>query len=200
MTKPSVIVIASSNAGKLRELRQILSTLGAEIEAQSEFNTPEVAETGLSFVENAIIKARQACKYSGFPAIADDSGIEVDALGGQPGVFSARFAGENASDDDNNAKLLDLLREVPEEQRTVRYRCSMVYMRHAEDPSPLVVDGSWEGRFILTPRGTEGFGYDPYFFLPTQGITAAELSATEKNTCSHRAIASEKLLKKLSLL
>ena len=180
------LVLASANPGKLRELAAILDDLGYELHPQSEFGVGEVAETGTTFVENAIIKARHAAQHTGLPALADDSGIEVDALDGAPGVYSARFSGEDASDADNNALLVEKLREVPAADRSARYRAVIVLLRHAADPSPLICEGSWEGMIQLTPAGEGGFGYDPYFFLPELGCTSAQLSAAEKNRISHR--------------
>lgn len=188
------IVLASNNAGKVREFQQMLADKGLEVVAQSHFNIPSVPETGTTFVENAIIKARHACKLANCPAIADDSGIEVDALNGAPGVYSARFAGENARDADNNAKLVELLTNVPEAERTARYHCLLVYMRHAEDPTPLICHGTFEGRVQLTPRGENGFGYDPHFFVPDLNCTAAELTPEVKNAISHRGKAMAALL------
>ena len=193
------LVVASSNPGKLRELVQLFDGLGYQLYPQSEFGVVEVPETGTTFVENAIIKARNAAQHTGFAAIADDSGIEVDALNGEPGVYSARFAGANASDEANNALLVEKLRSVPEQQRSARYRAVIVYMRNANDPSPIICEGSWEGSIILEPRGQGGFGYDPYFYLADQGCTSAELSAELKNQLSHRGHALRKLLEKLSL-
>ncbi len=190
-----VVVLASGNAGKLRELGRILAPLGVELRAQSEFDVPEVAEDGLSFVENAIIKARAACEYSGLPAIADDSGLEVDYLQGAPGIHSARFSGEG--DAGNNAKLLRALDGVPAEQRTARFQCVLVYMRHAADPTPLVCQASWEGSILSAPRGEQGFGYDPLFYVPDQGCSSAELDRDLKNRISHRARASALLLEAL---
>ncbi len=192
------LVLASGNPGKLRELRQILEDLGYELHAQSEFGVSEVAETGTTFVENAIIKARHAADQTGLPALADDSGIEVDALDGAPGVFSARFAGEDADDDANNALLVEKLREVPAEQRSARYRAVIVLMRHSADPSPLICEGSWEGRIQLQPAGDGGFGYDPYFYLPELGCSSAQLSAEEKNRLSHRGQALAELKRRLT--
>ena len=192
------LVLASGNPGKLRELRQILEDLGYELHAQSEFGVSEVAETGTTFVENAIIKARHAAAQTGLPALADDSGIEVDALDGAPGVFSARFAGEDADDDANNALLVEKLREVPAEQRSARYRAVIVLMRHSADPSPLICEGSWEGRIQLQPAGDGGFGYDPYFYLPELGCSSAQLSAEEKNRLSHRGQALAELKRRLT--
>jgi XTP/dITP diphosphohydrolase len=188
------IVLASHNPGKLREMGHILSELRVEVISQSRFNVPEVAETGLSFVENAIIKARHAARHTGLAAIADDSGLEVDALGGQPGIYSARYAGLGASDQENLEKLLEDLKEASEEQRRARYQCLIVYMRHWQDPTPLICQGTWEGCIISTPQGSGGFGYDPIFYLPNHCCTAAELTAEEKNRLSHRGKALRALL------
>ena len=194
------LVIASGNQGKLRELSALLSPLDFDVHTQSEFHVPDVEETGTTFVENAIIKARNAAEHTGLPAIADDSGIEVDALNGAPGVYSARFSGPGATDDKNNALLVEKLRDIPELQRTARYRAVIVYMRHARDPSPIICEGSWEGRIILEPRGEGGFGYDPYFWLPSHHCTSAELSAEQKNALSHRGQALRELVDKLRLV
>lgn len=155
---------------------------------------PDVAETGLSFVENAILKARQAADCSGLPAIADDSGLEVEVLGGAPGIYSARYAGVGAPDADNNAKLLEALAGVPPDQRQARFRCVMVFLRHALDPSPVIAEGDWPGLILEAPRGGGGFGYDPLFYLPEQGCTSAELPAAEKNRLSHRGQALRRLV------
>jgi len=192
------LVLASGNPGKLRELSAILGELGYQLHAQSEFDVDEVAETGTTFVENAIIKARHAAALTGLPALADDSGIEVDALDGAPGVYSARFSGADADDAANNGLLVDKLRDIPAAQRTARYRAVIVLMRHAADPSPLICEGSWEGMIQLEPAGDGGFGYDPYFFLPDRGCTSAQLSASEKNRLSHRGAALEELKCKLN--
>jgi XTP/dITP diphosphohydrolase len=191
------LVLASGNPGKLRELSVILDDLGYQLHAQSEFNVSEVPETGTTFVENAIIKARHAAAVTGLPAMADDSGIEVDALDGAPGVYSARFSGPNADDAANNALLVEKLAAVPPAQRSARYRAVIVFMRHAGDPSPLICEGSWEGMIQLEPLGDGGFGYDPYFYLPDQGCTSAQLSADEKNRLSHRGAALQELKRKL---
>ena len=191
------LVLASGNPGKLRELAAILDDLGYELHPQSEFGVGEVAETGTTFVENAIIKARHAAQHTGLPALADDSGIEVDALDGAPGVYSARFSGENASDAANNALLVEKLRGVAAADRSARYRAVIVLLRHAADPSPLICEGSWEGMIQLTPAGEGGFGYDPYFFLPELGCTSAQLSADEKNRISHRGQALAELKRRL---
>lgn len=188
------IVLASGNAGKLREFQQLLAGCGFDVVPQSAYQVDNADETGLTFVENAIIKARHACHHTGLPAIADDSGLEVDALNGRPGIYSARYAGSGASDGDNNAKLLQELHTVPEAQRTARYHCVLAFMRHAEDPTPLLCHGSWEGRILTAARGQGGFGYDPLFFVPTHGCAAAELDKDEKNRISHRGIAMADLL------
>ncbi len=190
-----LVVLASGNAGKLRELAGILQPLGLQLVSQSEFKVPEVAETGLSFVENAIIKARAAAAHSGHPALADDSGLEVDYLRGEPGIHSARYSGQG--DAANNAKLLAALEGVPEAQRSARFQCALVYMRHARDPMPLVCQASWEGRILLAPRGDNGFGYDPLFYVPEQQCSSAELEPGLKNRISHRARASALLLEAL---
>lgn len=182
----SQIVLASSNIGKLRELSQILSPLGLELIAQSDLNVSEAEETGLSFVENAIIKARNAALFTGLPAIADDSGIEVDALHGAPGIYSSRYAGPDASDTDNIQALLEAIKDVPETERTARFQCVVVFMRHAEDPTPLICQGSWQGQILQSPLGDEGFGYDPVFWVPETDCTAAELTPEQKHAISHR--------------
>jgi len=191
------LVLASRNPGKLRELSALLDESRYEIIPQADFNVPEVAETGTTFVENAIIKARHAAQYSGLAALADDSGIVVDALNGEPGVRSARFSGSDASDESNNILLVEKLRSVPEAQRSARYQAVIVYMRNAADPSPIICEGSWEGIIVLEAKGSGGFGYDPYFYLPDYGCTSAELSADEKNRISHRGQALRLLLEKL---
>ena len=192
------LVIASGNKGKLRELTALLEPLDYEVHTQAEFNVPDVPETGTTFVENAIIKARHAAEITGLAAVADDSGIEVDALDGAPGVYSARFSAPNATDEKNNALLVEKLRDVPEELRTARYRAVIVFMKHAKDPSPIICEGSWEGRIVLEPKGDGGFGYDAYFYVPTHGCTSAELTAEVKNSLSHRGQALRELVTKLS--
>jgi len=187
------VVLASNNKGKLRELGELLADHHIQVLPQSEFDIPEAVEDGLSFVENAIIKARNAARHSGLPAIADDSGLEVDALKGAPGIYSARYAGDGG-DAANNAKLLDALKDVPEEQRSARFQCLMVYMRHAEDPTPLICQGTWEGRILREPQGENGFGYDPLFYVPGEHASAAELSAEIKNAQSHRGQALRALI------
>jgi len=187
------LVLASGNAGKLRELIALLSNFDYEVHAQSEYGVPEAEETGTTFVENAIIKARNAAEHTGLMALADDSGIEVDALQGAPGVYSARFAGADADDQANNDLLVEKLRSVPPEQRSARYRAVIVVMRHADDPSPIICEGSWEGMIQLEAQGEGGFGYDPYFYLPSLQCTSAQLSAEEKNRLSHRGQALQQL-------
>ncbi len=190
-----VVVLASGNAGKLRELAGILAPLGLQLKSQDQFDVPEVEENGLSFVENAIIKARAACEFSGHPAIADDSGLEVDYLNGEPGIHSARYSG--AGDAANNAKLLAALAGLPPGQRSARFQCALVYMRHARDPMPLVCQASWEGRILDAPRGDNGFGYDPLFYVPEYRCSSAELPPELKNRISHRARASALLVEAL---
>ncbi len=180
------IVLASGNPGKIREFGQLLSDFHIDVVPQSEYGVGPVEETGQSFVENALIKARHAAEVSGLPAIADDSGIEVDALHGAPGIYSARFAGPDATDTANNQRLLEALEGVPDERRTARYQCVIVYMRHARDPMPLIFTGTWEGRILHAPRGRQGFGYDPLFYVPSHGCASAELPPEVKNQISHR--------------
>jgi XTP/dITP diphosphohydrolase len=191
------VVLASGNAGKVREFNQLLGSQHIEVVPQSHFGVPEAAETGLTFVENAILKARNAALHTGLPAVADDSGIEVDALNGAPGIYSARYAGEGASDEANLRKLLVALEGVPEARRTARFQCLIVYLRHAEDPTPLVCQGTWEGAILTAPRGENGFGYDPVFLVPGRGVSSAELPPDEKNRLSHRGQALRSLLEAL---
>ena len=190
------VVLASGNPGKLRELQAILVKKDIHLVPQSDFKVSDVVETGLSFVENALIKARHACTETGLPAIADDSGIAVDALGGEPGIYSARYAGLSGPDTDagNNAKLLSELDQVPESERSARFQCVIVYMRHEKDPMPLICEGTWEGRILFEEQGDNGFGYDPLFFVPSHGCASAELDAEVKNSLSHRGQALRKLL------
>lgn len=192
------VVLASNNAGKVREINQLLSDKKIQVIPQREFDIQEIEETGLSFVENAILKARHAAKQSGLAAIADDSGLEVDALMGAPGIYSARFAGPGCNDRDNNNKLIESLRDVPDMERSARFQCLMVYMRHADDPTPIICQGTWEGRIMREPQGDNGFGYDPLFFVPEQNCTSAQLSPEIKNRLSHRGQALGKLLAALS--
>jgi len=192
------LILASGNAGKLSEFSGLLAPLGWQVEAQNLHQVPEAAETGLTFVENAIIKARNAALHTGYAALADDSGIEVDALNGAPGVYSARFAGEGSKDADNNACLLEKLAAVPAAERTARYWCVLVFLRFAEDPTPIIVQASWEGQILMTPQGEGGFGYDPLFWLPELGKTAAELTSGQKNKISHRGLACQLLIQELN--
>ena len=180
------LVLASSNPGKIREFGQLFADLGLRVRPQSDFGVVDVEETGLTFVENALLKAREASRISGLPALADDSGLEVDALAGQPGIYSARYAGEPKSDERNNAKLLEELAEITGKARSGRYWCALVYLRHADDPVPLMVQRSWEGQILEAPLGEGGFGYDPLFWLPELGKSVAQLDAEEKNRLSHR--------------
>lgn len=191
------IVLASGNPGKIKELNALFADRGIAIVPQSAFSVSTAEESACTFVENALIKARHAAQATGLPTIADDSGIEVDALGGQPGVYSARYAGENASDQDNNRKLLEALQEVPEMQRLARYHCVLVFLRHAQDPTPIICQASWEGRILFSPTGSGGFGYDPLFYVAEHQCSAAQLPANIKNTISHRALALKLLLTSL---
>ncbi|MBK9662457.1 MAG: RdgB/HAM1 family non-canonical purine NTP pyrophosphatase [Nitrosomonas sp.] len=184
MDKLKKLVIASNNQGKLREINTLLEPLAIEAVPQSDFNAGEVDEPYATFVENALTKARHASRCSGLPALADDSGICVSALSGAPGVTSARYAGEPKSDERNNLKLIETLKN--QSNRRAYYYCVIVLVRHADDPQPIIVDGSWYGEIVDQPRGEGGFGYDPYFFLPEFGKTSAELSAEQKNRISHR--------------
>ncbi|MCS2152628.1 XTP/dITP diphosphatase [Scandinavium goeteborgense] len=191
------VVLATGNAGKVRELASLLNDFGLDVVAQTELNVESVEETGLTFIENAILKARHAAKVTGLPAIADDSGLAVDVLGGAPGIYSARYAGEDASDQQNLEKLLVALKDVPDDKRQAQFHCVLVYMRHAEDPTPLVCHGSWPGVMTREAAGNGGFGYDPIFFVPDAGKTAAELSREEKIAVSHRGQALKLLLEAL---
>jgi XTP/dITP diphosphohydrolase len=196
--KGEKIVLASNNAGKVREINLLLADQEIKVIPQKEFGIGDIEETGLTFVENAILKARHAAKESGLAAIADDSGLEVDALKGAPGIYSARFAGPDCNDQDNNLKLLETLQDVPAEKRTARFQCLLVYMRHADDPTPIICQGTWEGRILFAPSGDNGFGYDPLFFVPEQNCSSAELTPETKNQLSHRGQALRKLLTALS--
>lgn len=193
MTKK--LVMASNNAGKLREFGSLLAPMGLEVVPQSALGIPEAEEPHVTFLENALAKARHAARLSGLPALADDSGLCVDALGGAPGIYSARYAGEPKSDARNNEKLLQAL--ANDAQRRARFVCVLALVRHADDPQPIVAEGEWEGEILSAPRGVEGFGYDPLFFVPLQGMTAAELSHDDKNQLSHRGQAMRQLAKKL---
>lgn len=197
MTDQQKIVIATGNQGKLREFAQLLAPRGLQVVPQSEFDIPDAEETGLSFVENAIIKARHAARLTGLPAIADDSGLEVDALNGAPGIYSSRYSGKDASDEANIEKLLRELEGVDDEERSARFQCLLVYMRHFEDPTPIICQGTWEGLITHKAKGTHGFGYDPVFFVREQSCTAAQLPREVKNTLSHRARALRLLMDQL---
>lgn len=187
------LVLASSNAGKLAELRDLLGDASIELHAQSEFGVTDAEETGLTFVENALLKARHAARATGLPSLGDDSGLCVDALDGAPGLYSARYSGGHGDSAANIAKLLAALRDVPEGARTARFVCVLAVLRHAEDPQPLIAEGVWEGRILDAPRGDGGFGYDPVFFDPARAMGAAELDAALKNRISHRGIALARL-------
>jgi XTP/dITP diphosphohydrolase len=190
------IILASSNIGKLKELKNILDRKDIELLPQSEFNISEAEETGLSFVENALIKARHACATTGLPAIADDSGIEVDALNGRPGIYSARYAGVSGdrANAENNLKLLSELDQVADLERTARFQCVIVSMHHASDPMPLICQGTWEGRILFEESGNNGFGYDPLFYVPTHDCASADLDPETKNSVSHRGQALRQLM------
>ncbi|SEA70542.1 XTP/dITP diphosphatase [Marinobacterium iners] len=191
------IVLASGNRGKLKEFNEIFAPLQIDVMPQSDFAVQDADETGLSFVENAIIKARHAARATGLPALSDDSGLEVDALNGAPGIYSARYAGAGCGDDENNRKLLQALEQVPAEQRSARFQCVLVFMRHAEDPTPLICQGSWEGVILDTPRGHNGFGYDPLFFVPELNCASAELSSEQKQKYSHRGKAVRQFIEQI---
>ena len=197
----SKIVLATGNKGKVKELASLLATYQFEIIPQSDFNVPDVDETGTTFVENAIIKARHAAKITGLPAIADDSGLEVDALNGAPGVYSARYASdivENPTDDDNTNKLLNALENTPDDQRSARFHCVLVYMQHEKDPTPVICHGVWQGSISRTKQGEQGFGYDPVFWQSDLQLSSAQLPRDIKNKLSHRGQALAKLVAKLT--
>ena len=199
---PRKIVLASSNAGKLNELQQLLQPLGAQLISQATLDIGDAEETGLTFIENAILKARHASEQSGLPAIADDSGLAVDALAGAPGIYSARYAGVDGDreqrDQANNRKLLTQLQSVPDGQRSAQFHCVLVYLRHVADPVPIVCHGRWHGRILHAPAGEGGFGYDPLFYVPHLQCSSAQLSAAQKNQISHRARAMQMLLQQLT--
>lgn len=195
---PPCLVLATGNAGKLREMREILAPWGVEVRPLSAFTAASAEESGLSFVENAILKARFAAEVAGLPAVADDSGLEVDALQGAPGIYSARYAGPDADDAANNARLLRELEAVPDRERGARYRCAMVFLRWPLDPAPVVAQASWAGRIARLPRGSGGFGYDPLFLVGDGDVTAAELDPVHKNAVSHRGQALRALVASLA--
>jgi XTP/dITP diphosphohydrolase len=192
--RPHRLVLASGNPGKVAELLRLLSGWNCQVIPQSDFATPSVEETGDSFVENALLKAHGAAHHCGLPAIADDSGLEVDALDGAPGIYSARYAGAGASDADNNQKLLEDLRGVPLQQRSARFHCALVYLRHWQDPNPIICQAQWEGQILEQDSGAGGFGYDPLFYVPAAGCSSAQLSRETKNRLSHRGQALQLLL------
>ncbi|MFK7731330.1 MAG: RdgB/HAM1 family non-canonical purine NTP pyrophosphatase [Pseudomonadales bacterium] len=198
LQRGSNILIASSNPGKLREFERIFSAIDVRCKPQSEFAIDDAVEDGLSFVENAIIKARHAAKHSGMPALADDSGLEVPALNGAPGIYSARYSGADANDASNNAALLNNMRELKGEQRRACFQCVLVLMRHELDPTPLICQGTWWGSILDQPRGAEGFGYDPLFYVEQEGCTSAELPRDRKNQISHRGRALQLLIQQLA--
>lgn len=191
------LVIASNNKGKIAELTDLLAPLGLQPVAQGELGVSEAEEPAVTFVENAIIKARHAARVTGLPALADDSGLAVDALEGRPGVRSARFAGEEATDNDNVEALLAALKDTPEAERSAQFHCVLVYLRHADDPTPIICHGRWPGRILAEPRGQGGFGYDPVFLVPEHGCSAAELTREQKGRISHRGRALASLLDQL---
>ncbi|MGB1580459.1 MAG: RdgB/HAM1 family non-canonical purine NTP pyrophosphatase [Nevskiales bacterium] len=197
MQLPEKVVLATGNRGKLAELQAMLAPLGIQVEAQADYRVPEAEETGLSFVENALLKARNAAIHTGLPAIADDSGLEVASLNGAPGIYSARYAGPDASDAANNAELLSNLQGLSAGERRARFVCVLVFIRHPEDPTPIICQGFWNGRILDAPRGEGGFGYDPLFLIPDRNQTSAELPPEVKNEISHRGRAMRLLTEQL---
>lgn len=191
------VVVASGNPGKLKEIGRLLQPLEFDIVAQAEFGIGEAEEPAPTFVENALLKARHAAEQCNFPVLADDSGIEVPALGGAPGIYSARYAGTHGDNEANNKKLLDEMQGLEGKERYANFRCVMVWMRHANDPAPIVAEGVWRGRIIDAPRGSGGFGYDPLFLVPDLGKTGAELAPAVKNKISHRGLALAELVRRL---
>lgn len=191
------IVLATNNQGKVNELQNLLADAGFNVVAQKEFNVPEVDETGLTFIENAILKARHTAKFTKLPAIADDSGLVVNALGGAPGIYSARYAGEHGNDASNNQKLLQELKNVPSEKRTAYFYCALAFMRHENDPTPIICLGKWDGIILNEIRGEGGFGYDPLFYVPELNCSAAELTKEHKSQISHRGQALKQLIAKI---
>ncbi|MCO6537671.1 MULTISPECIES: XTP/dITP diphosphatase [unclassified Gilliamella] len=191
------IVLATNNQGKVNELQTLLANAGFDIIAQSQFNIPDADETGLTFIENALLKARHTAKLTGLSAIADDSGLAVDALDGQPGIYSARYAGEHGNDKSNNQKLLKALQNIPKEKRTAYFYCALVFMRHENDPTPIICLGKWDGLILNEEQGDGGFGYDPLFYVPELGCTAAQLTKEQKSQISHRGQALKQLIEKI---
>jgi len=192
-------VLASGNTGKLAEMRALLAPLHVQILPQSEFDVPDAVEDGLAFVDNALIKARHAARLTGRPAIADDSGLAVDSLAGAPGIYSARYAGVHGDDAANNAKLLTALEDMDDTQRSAAFHCCVVATRHASDPVPVIAHGVWRGRILRAARGTNGFGYDPLFWVDSEGASAAELTSERKNRISHRGLAMQQLVERLKV-
>ncbi len=192
------IVLASQNSGKLAEFERMFQNKNIKILPQTNFDMPSIEETGLTFIENALLKARNACQHTGLPAIADDSGLICDALNGAPGIYSARFAGKNPTREKYSEKLLEALAHVEQSKRAAHFHCTLVFLRHAEDPAPIIAEGVWNGLILKEPIGKGGFGYDPVFYVPELGCSAAQLSPEQKNHYSHRAKAMQKLLQKLS--
>ena len=192
-------VLATSNQGKLREFERLFANSNLEVQPQSKFNIPDAIADGLSFVENALIKARHASRLTGLPAIADDSGLEVDHLKGAPGIYSSRFAGNNSTDEENISKLLLALDGILPSERSARFQCVIVLIEHANDPTPIIAQGCWEGSVATQPKGGHGFGYDPIFYLPKFECTSAELEHEVKNKISHRSKAMTELINKLCL-
>ena len=199
MNQQKKLVLASANPGKIKELQELLADQDITIVPQGELSIPDIEETGLTFVENAILKARNAAALSGLPAIADDSGLEVDYLLGAPGIYSARYAGSDSNDTTNREKLLAALLDVPAKNRNARYQTVIVYLRHAEDPTPIICQGTWEGRIAFEHRGSEGFGYDPIFYVPETDCHAAELDKATKHSLSHRGKAIAQFLQHMNL-
>lgn len=197
--KMDKIVLASNNSGKIKEIREMLQPFSINLISQSDFNISEIEETGLTYVENAIIKARHASKHSKLPALADDSGISVDALNGEPGVHSARYAGKNASNLEKIDKLLSALKDVPEEKRSASFHCVIALLKNEKDPAPIICHGTWKGKIAFSPKGEKGFGYDPIFHVPEYDCSAAELDLTIKNKISHRAKALNQFINLLKL-
>jgi XTP/dITP diphosphohydrolase len=197
MRVKSTVVLASGNPGKLREMAALLDPIGLEILPQSRFNVPDALETGTSFAENALIKARNAARHTGMPALADDSGIEVDALDGAPGVYSARFAGAGATDEQNLELLIDKVIATGVARPAARFQCVIAYLHGPEDAAPIIARGTWHGYIVTPPRGGNGFGYDPVFFVPDHGCTSAQLAPQVKNRISHRGQAMQALLEQL---
>ncbi|OCG19834.1 MULTISPECIES: XTP/dITP diphosphatase [unclassified Gilliamella] len=193
------IVLATNNQGKVNELQKLLADAGFDIIAQSQFNVPDADETGLTFIENAILKARHTAKLTGLPAIADDSGLAVNSLGGAPGIYSARYAGEHGNDKSNNQKLLKALQNFPKEKRTAYFYCALVFMRHENDPTPIICLGKWNGLILNEEQGDGGFGYDPLFYVPELGCTAAQLTKEQKSQISHRGQALKQLIAKIKI-